>query len=240
MPLAIMWGKGIKNPGRAVYDYVSFIDIAPTVLEACGIAPEESGMQPVEGKSLMGIFKTRRAGLIDKSRDFVLIGKERHDVGRPDDAGYPVRGIVKEGYLYLVNYKPNRWPSGNPETGYLDCDASPVKSLILNMKRTNQSDYYWNLSFAKRPEEELYNVNSDPECLVNLAPDQGYYPLRQRLREQMLEALREQKDPRIIGDGDIFDKYPYSSEAVRDFHNRYMKGQISRSSAGWVDSTDFE
>lgn len=240
MPLAIMWGKGIKNPGRAVFDYTSFIDIAPTLLDASGITTDESGMQPVEGKSLLNIFKTRRAGLVDKSRDFVLIGKERHDVGRPDDAGYPVRGIVKEGYLYLMNYKPNRWPSGDPETGYLDCDASPVKTLILNMNRTRQSSFYWNLSFGKRPEEELYNVSSDPGCMINLAADQGYYPLKQKLHGLMLQKLREQEDPRIMGNGDVFDNYPYSSETVKDFYNRYKKGTVSRKSAGWVDSTDFE
>jgi arylsulfatase A-like enzyme len=240
MPLAIMWGKGIKNPGRSVFDYISFIDIAPTLLDAGGLTAEESGMQPVEGKSLLKIFKTRRAGLVDKSRDFVLIGKERHDVGRPDDAGYPVRGIVKEGYLYLMNYKPNRWPTGDPETGYLDCDASPVKTLILNMNRMRQSSLTWNFSFGKRPGEELYNISSDPECMINLAADQGYYPMKQRLRGQMLQKLREQEDPRILGNGDIFDNYPYSSETVKDFYNRYMKGTISRKSAGWVDSTDFE
>ena len=240
MPLAIMWGKGIKNPGRILYDYVSFIDLAPTLLEVAGVAHGESGMQPIEGHSLVRIFNSRKNGLTDKSRDHVLIGKERHDVGRPDDTGYPVRGIVREGYLYLVNFKPNRWPSGDPETGYMECDASPVKTLILNLRRSGQSVDFWKLSFGKRGEEELYNISSDPECLVNLAPDPGLYPFKQRLREQMFRELHEQGDPRVSENGDIFDKYPYASEAVRDFYNRYMKGVISRSAAGWVDSTDFE
>jgi len=240
MPLAVMWGKGIKNPGRVIYDYVSFIDLAPTLLDACGITPEESGMQPAEGKSLLKILETRRGGLVEKSRDFVLLGKERHDVGRPDDAGYPIRGIVNKGYLYIINYKLNRWPSGDPETGYLDCDGSPVKSLILNMNRMSQSSFYWKLSFGKRYEEELYNVSSDPECMINLATDPGFNPLKQKMREQLIQNLSKQEDPRVLGNGDIFDKYTYSSETVRDFYNRYMKGEISRRSAGWVDSTDFE
>jgi arylsulfatase A-like enzyme len=33
LPLAIRWGKGIKNPGRVINDYVSFSDFAPTFLE---------------------------------------------------------------------------------------------------------------------------------------------------------------------------------------------------------------
>jgi N-sulfoglucosamine sulfohydrolase len=240
MPLAIMWGKGIRNPGRTIYDYISFIDIAPTLFEAGGINQSESGMQPIEGQSFFSIFKTSKKGFIDKSRDYVLIGKERHDVGRPNDAGYPIRGIVKEGYLYLVNFKLNRWPAGDPETGYMDCDASPVKTLILNMRRSGQSSDYWNLSFGRRFEEELYNIAADPDCLTNLASDPGLNPVKQRLREQMLRMLREQEDPRILGNGDIFDEYPYASETVRDFYNKYMKHEIWRRSAGWVDSTDFE
>ena len=43
MPLAIMWGKKIKNPGRLVTDFISFIDFAPTILEVAGISQSESG-----------------------------------------------------------------------------------------------------------------------------------------------------------------------------------------------------
>ena len=34
IPLAIMWGKNIKNPGSVIDEYVSLIDIAPTFFEA--------------------------------------------------------------------------------------------------------------------------------------------------------------------------------------------------------------
>jgi len=38
----------------------------------------------------------------------------------------------------------------------------------------------------------------------------------------------------------VFDNYIYAEERTRDFYNRYMKGELSAESAGWVDSTDFE
>ena len=38
VPLAIMWGKGIKNPGRKIFDFISFIDFAPTLLEVAGVS----------------------------------------------------------------------------------------------------------------------------------------------------------------------------------------------------------
>lgn len=240
IPLAVMWGKGIKKTGRQVFDYLSFIDFAPTILEVAGINPSQSGMQSIEGKSFVNILKSRKKGFVDKSRDHVLVGKERHDIGRPDDIGYPIRGIVQDGFLFLMNLKPGRWPSGNPETGYPDCDASPVKSLILRMKREGESDKYWDYSFGTRVEEELYKISSDPGCIHNLAADPGLNTLRQRLRSQLIRELQLQGDPRMEGKGDIFDNYPYASETVRDFYNRFVRGEIPRSAAGWLDSTDFE
>ena len=240
MPLAIMWGKGIKNPGRDVYDFISFIDFAPTLLEVAGISLVKSGMQKMEGKSFADIFHSKKKGFIDKSRDHVLIGKERHDVGRPDDAGYPIRGIIKDGFLYLKNYKPERWPAGNPETGYLNCDGSPSKSLILSLRRSGISSEYWKLCFGKRKDDELYNISSDPECLINLSNDPGYSPVKRRLYDQLIDELIQQDDPRITGNGNVFDNYPYADSQTKDFYNRFMKGEISRKAAGWVDSTDFE
>ena len=37
IPMAMMWGKNIKNPGRVIDEYVSFIDVAPTFFEAVGL-----------------------------------------------------------------------------------------------------------------------------------------------------------------------------------------------------------
>ena len=37
LPLAVMWPKGITSPGRTIDDYVSFIDFAPTFVEAAGL-----------------------------------------------------------------------------------------------------------------------------------------------------------------------------------------------------------
>ena len=97
MPLAVMWPKGIKSPGRVVDDYVSFIDFAPTFLELAGMEAEAVGMQPTAGRSLMDVILSEESGQVNPARDHVLIGKERHDIGRPDDLGYPIRGIIKGG-----------------------------------------------------------------------------------------------------------------------------------------------
>ena len=63
-------------------------------------------------------------------RDHVLLGKERNDVGRPHDGGYPTRGIVTEEWFYIQNFEPARWPAGNPETGYMDCDSGKTQNAL--------------------------------------------------------------------------------------------------------------
>lgn len=233
-----MWKDGILNPGRTVDDYVNFIDFAPTFLELAGIPETESGMQAIEGKSLTDIFNSELDGIVNPLRNFVLVGKEKHDVGRPGDVGYPVRGIIKDGFLYLRNFKTDRWPAGNPETGYLNTDGSPTKTVILNDRRSKGYSELWQLSFGKRIEEELYNIEEDPFCVNNLALNQSYSEIMNQLKLDMATRLEAQHDPRMAGNGDIFDSYLYSNDADRNFYERFMSGEEIQ--AGWVNVSDFE
>jgi len=174
LPLAIRWPAGIKRSGRKIEDFVNFIDIAPTFMEAAGLTPQSTGMQTITGNSLFDIFNSAKDGTVTNYRDFVLVGKERHDVGRPNDQGYPVRGIFKGDYLFLKNFHPERWPVGNPETGYLNTDGSPTKSYLLNTRRVAGKQRWWQLNFGKRVGAELYNIKKDPFCLNNLAEQDTY------------------------------------------------------------------
>jgi len=238
LPLAIRWPKGMKKSGRVVSDYVNFIDFTPTILELAQIEQGNSGMHPITGHSLTDIFNSQKERDISPFRDFVLIGKERHDIGRPDDQTYPIRGIVRDGMLYVRNFKPDRWPAGDPVTGYLNTDGSPTKTQILAWNRENKEIQYWKLSFGKRTNEELYNIIEDRECLYNLADHPDYQDIKTALSEELKTKLTEQKDPRILGKGDIFDNYPYADKKQKDFYNRYMNGEKLR--AGWVNESDFE
>lgn len=238
LPLAIMWPEGINAPGRTIGDYVSFIDFAPTFLEVARVDWEESEMAPTTGTSLTDIFQSAQTGVVNPERDHVLIGKERHDVGRPDDQGYPVRGIIRDGMLYLQNHDPLRWPAGNPETGYLNTDGSPTKSLILQRNRDGRDEGHWQLCFGLRPDEEMYAVEADRVCLENLADRPAYRKQKLALRNELHAALRAQQDPRVTGNGAIFDAYEYADKSTRGFYERMMAGEKLK--AGWVEPSDFE
>jgi N-sulfoglucosamine sulfohydrolase len=238
MPMAMMWSEGIRGSGRTIDDYVSFIDLAPTFLELAEVDPQRCGMEPITGRSLKPILSTSDSGRIEKSRDHVLLGKERHDVGRPNDWGYPVRAILREGMLYIHNFETDRWPSGNPETGYLNCDGSPTKTECLKARRAAENQMYWELCFGKRPQEELYNVGQDPDCITNLAAEPAHAGLKEDLKTSLFRELEQQNDPRMSGQGHIFDRYPYADPTGRNFYERYRRGEKMR--AGWVNPEDFE
>ena len=178
-------------------------------------------MRPATGRSLGDLFageNTRRR----QPRDHVLIGKERHDIGRPHDWGYPVRGIVKGDMLYLQNYETSRWPAGNPETDFGNCDPGPTKEVVKLL-----GGYYFDLSFGKRPPDELYDLKRDPECVNNLAHDLAHAQTMEELRYTMMRMLKEEQDPRALGEAAIFDTYKYVGGRAKGYET-WLKEQETR------------
>lgn len=199
IPMAIRWGARVK-PGRVVDDFINVRDLAPTFLKLAGLEPPKS----MTGRGFVDVLESEASGWIDDSRDQIVVGKERHDLGRPDDAGYPARGIRTREYFYVHNYEPDRWPVGNPETSYPNCDNGPTKTLL-----TSQFDEHYRLCFGKRPAEELYRVDKDPDCVNNLADRPELQDVKRRLRNEMEASLRADNDPRVLGHGDVFEAYKY-------------------------------
>ncbi len=241
VPMAIMWPKGIKNPGRTVTDMVSFIDFAPTFLELAGIPFEKSGMHSSPGKSLTDILYSEKEGQVNPDRDILLIGKERHDYSRPNNQGFPIRGIVSDDYMYLYNYNISLWPAGNPEIGYLDIDGSPTKTEILRQYRAGENDFYWKLSMGKREiNEEFFNITKDSECMNNLANNPEFGELKKKMKSRMETMLKEQQDPRMLGNGNIFNTYGYSEPKGWNYYERFMAGEFTIENTGWVNPGDQE
>jgi arylsulfatase A-like enzyme len=234
LPFAAMWPSQV-SAGREVTDYVSFADIAPTFLEAAGVEPhpQMSGRSFVDvmtstgalasgGGHSTGAAPRPGAVRIDPTRDRIVLGRERHDVGRENDAGYPVRCIRTDDWLYVRNFEPDRWPAGNPETGFTNIDGSPTKSFILDQHRRGE-EYYFQLAMGKRGGEELYDLRTDPHCVNNLASDPQYDAVKHDLWTELEGYLRGSGDPRIFGRGEVFDTYEYVGRGDHSWKN-YVEG----------------
>jgi len=221
VPLAIRWGAEVKG-GRVVDDFVSFIDLAPMFLEAAGLKPPEE----MTGRSLINVLTSNKSGRVDLKRDRVFTGRERHSHSRPDNLGYPSRAIRTYEYLYIRNFKPDRWPAGDPE-GYHDIDNSPTKTFLLENRDKRRIRKLFELAFAKRPAEELYAIKKDPGCLHNLVEDPAYAKAASTLRAELEQVLKEQKDPRILGYGDIFESYPRFGGMRKKFKGFKQRGEYN-------------
>jgi arylsulfatase A-like enzyme len=222
VPLAIRWGAKIEHPGRRIEDFVSLTDLAPTFLQSAGVDIP----QVMTGKSLITLLTSDREGVVEPGRRaFVLHGKERHVPGQEGHmGGYPCRAIRNHAFLYIRNFKPDRWPSGTPNfrkaavpgAWLADCDNGPTKTYMTDNKdRDDHHRRLWDLSFGIRPEEELYDCIRDPEQLVNLADDPAYASVKAVLAAQLMDQLKRTGDPRAIGQGDQFDEYPYLGGAPK-------------------------
>ncbi|MGB2273188.1 MAG: sulfatase family protein [Flavicella sp.] len=199
IPFVVNWPGKIQKKGRVCTEFASFIDLTPTFLEVANIDISKSGMQPIQGKSLLDFFENR----IEK-RDFVLTGRERNDMVHADGKGYPVRSLQRGKWVYMYNFDPNRDPCGPEISGYHDTDNSPTKSTILKNKKTKAFE----LCFGKRPQEELYNIEKDPECMLNLASEKELQKQKKDMKDELFALLKAQKDPRALGDSSVFDFVP--------------------------------
>ena len=220
MPLAICWGNRIKG-SRKVTDFVSFTDFAPTFLALAGVeVPDE-----VTGRSLVDVLLSDRSGRVDTSRDRVFTALERHTYCRPDGMPYPIRTIRKGKWLYIHNFAPDRWPAGHPtfdsphQGVYGDVDAGPTRTYILSHQNDPSVRPFYKYSFAKRPQEELYDVMADPDNVNNLADKEAYAALKKALQQELFTYLRQTNDPRMKGESP-WDNYPYY---FTDFESRHLK-----------------
>ena len=90
----------------------------------------------------------------EKWRNWALIGRERHT--HPAQEGflpYPTRALRTPDHLYVINFKPERWPMGQPNQitddyqadfealandtylGFADIDAGPTKAWLVEHRK---------------------------------------------------------------------------------------------------------
>lgn len=217
VPLVVS-GPDLWAGARETHALTSLIDLAPTILELTGATP----LPEVTGRSLLPLLKAGRA-----HRDSVLTGRERHTHARPDNLGYPARALRTEDFLYVWNVRPERWPAGDPVPeeitssqaegsfsadfksmglGYADIDDSPSKELLIQEEEAYPDLFF--LTMGKRPEEQLYHIQTDPWCLHDLSRNPKYQELLTNMRLRLKAELASQGDPRVVGNGNIFESYP--------------------------------
>lgn len=223
VPLAIR-GPGVSG-GRVVDDLITLPDLAPTFLEAGGVKPPAV----MTGRSLVPLLRSTKSGRVEPARDAVYIGRERHvENARADYMPYPQRAIRTFDYLYIINFRPDRWPMGDPyrldgnnpptaeevteETRVTlpDEDAGPTKAWLVGVRNDPKWKAHFDWVYGKRPREELYDLKSDPHQTKNVAADSRYARARAEMEKRLMDELRRTGDPRLIDNGRFFETPPMS------------------------------
>ena len=209
--------------GRVLDDLVNLMDLAPTFLEAGGVAIPTA----MTGRSLLPMLRANAAGQVDPERTWVITGRERHVAAARDGRlPYPQRALRTKEHLFIVNFKPDRWPMGDPKTvaesralsideltnntfvAFADLDASPTKAWLVTKRESERKLY--DLAFGKRPQTELYVLANDPNQIHNVADEPEFAALQQKLHDRLLAELKRLGDPRVSGDGQTYERPPFA------------------------------
>ncbi len=210
---------------HVVDDFVNLMDLAPTFLEVGGVKPPPA----MNGRSIVNVLKADRSGQIDEGRTWVVTGRERHvGAAREGNLPYPQRALRTKDFLYIRNFKPDRWPMGSPyavtdkaapsagrlesdtRVAFADMDASPTKAWLVAHRHDPQWKWHYDYAFGKRPGEELYDLRKDPDQVTNVATDPAYGEEKAKLSRQLIQVLTDAGDPRVTGDGQTFERSPFS------------------------------
>ena len=216
MPLAIRWGEIITN-SREVDDLISLTDIAPTLIEILETRGdmEIDILNEMTGRSFLDILLSEKSGLLEPDRNEIFSGRERHSCSRWENLSYPIRALRTHDFLYIKNFKPERWPAGTPVKYNNQMELIPAfhdiddfqESYLYENRNVDSIKYYFDLAVAKRPMEELFDIKNDPYCLNDLSSLPEYQGMLIQLRERLEGRLIETKDPRTTGNGNIWETY---------------------------------
>jgi len=155
---------GAKNAGMVNSDLVSAVDFAPTALSLANIAIPKY----MQGQAFLGTQKAV------SPRKYVFAARDRMDTEYDR-----VRMVRDKQYRYLYNYMPQK-------TYYQAIEyrlGIPMMREILQLWHEGKLDTVQAAWFNTKPVEELYDVDSDPHELHNLAGNPVYKTKLEELRK---------------------------------------------------------
>jgi len=188
---AILRWPGKVKPGSSSAALMQYVDVPPTFLAAAGIdptkidvgCPDANGATGFDGLSFLPVL----LGEADHLRDFVFAQHTTIGTNGALEA-YPMRMVRDTRYKLIRNLAPeNTYTIGGIHKGQpiesWQADAANDYKLADRVK--------W---LFKRPADELYDLQSDPEEMKNLARDSELAATKTKLQAQLDTWVAQQKD----------------------------------------------
>ena len=172
------------NSGTKDEQLISFVDFAPTLLSLAGEQPKAY----FQGQAFLGPYKAEK-------RKFIHAAADRFDAERD-----VIRAVRDGRFKYIRNYQP--------EKGYYlpisYRERIPSMQELLRLKKENKLNPIQQQWFrTHKPKEELFDCETDPFELNNLATDPQYKSTVQRLSDEMDRWLQSVGDAPNLSEKDL-------------------------------------
>ena len=174
-----------RMAGTTCNSIVSLMDLGPTMLSLIGIEPPEH----MHGEAFLGDFKA-------------AVPKKYHfgSADRFDESVDMARSVTDGRYVYIKNYHPERpLIYRNKYREQIEMTMS-----LINMDKAGQlSDDAAYIFMKTKPIEELYDLNTDPYEVKNLADNIAYQSKLEELRQALNQWISEVGDKGEIPELDM-------------------------------------
>ncbi len=181
-PYILRWPERIKG-GQVCHALISGVDFAPTILDILGLR-QISGF---DGKS----FKNAILVGQEVNEDiFTMFFKTANNAVTKMARSYPMRCVQNKRFAYIFN----DWSDGR---NVFMNESTEGLTFSAMQEAAKEDDYIKDRVhlFQYRVVEEFYDVEQDPNALVNLIDAVEYRDIIQHFRQRMKENLEAAKDP---------------------------------------------
>jgi len=195
VPLIIRWPGQIR-PGTVESRMVSLMDLGPTLLSIAGIAPPSY----MHGRAFLGQHQAAPRKYIFAARD------------RMDETYDIIRAVRDSRYKYIRNYQACK-----PYAQYIDyMDQMPsMREWRRLHKEGKLTGPQRNFFAPEKPPEELYDTQTDPDEVVNLAGKPDLKPKLAELRAAHERWKKDQPDLGLIPEDELKERMrPGGKKAV--------------------------
>jgi len=157
--------------GGKVHDQmISNIDLLPTFMDLAGGKPPKK----IEGTSLIPLLK----GEIDEFRNRIFAEKTYHELYDP------IRCMRTKNFKMIYNFEP------------LDTLYQIPADIIKDLSGQYMKEYYNH----PRVHEELYDLENDPNEIMNLAENPEFEGIVGTLKKELFNWMKYTNDPILFGE----------------------------------------
>ena len=163
---------------------MSFVDLAPTLLSLAGVKPPKE----LQGHAFAGKFQ-------EKPQEFIHGFR-----GRMDERTDFVRSVTDGRYVYLRNYLPHLSQAQHVNYQFQTPTTRVWYQLFTEGKLNEAQSLFWRV--PKAP-EELYDLQSDPDEVNNLASSPQHRAVLRKLREAQQDHARAIRDTGFLPETEV-------------------------------------